>query len=239
MKVYTTIQRGYQHKHFCEDFFLATANENWFFGVVSDGCSSGLDSHFASALTCKLLKKQIRALKLSPTQTAREVALMLLHNFMADLHQTAKTLDLEILELLATLLLVVHDADKNVSFIVALGDGAIAIDDQIYEIDQDNTPNYPAFYLAESKESLDIYFLKHYFEATNAKQIAIATDGVFSFNNERINAETDKSANAHYLLVDDSLQNINNMLNRKINILQLKQNLSPADDIAIVRLIFS
>jgi hypothetical protein len=53
-----------------------------------------------------------------------------------------------------------------------------ASDEQIYEIDQDNKPNYPAFYLAESKENLDIYFLKHYFEVENAKQIAISTDGV-------------------------------------------------------------
>ncbi len=239
MKIYTTIQRGHLHKVFCEDFlWTAIPHPNWVIGAVADGCSSGQDSHFASALTCKILRKQVEKTKFEQAKSPKEVALDLLHSFMADFRQTIDQLALNILEVLSTLLLVIHDVRNKQTFIVILGDGVVAINDQIYNIDQENSPNYPAYYREESKENLDIYFLKHYFEVENAKQIAIATDGVLKFQNEKNLLETNLHDVVVYLLTDHALQNVESMLNRKMNLLAIKQHTVPIDDVAIVRFIF-
>jgi hypothetical protein len=237
MKIYTTIQRGCQHKVYCEDFLLTTTQGDWFFGVVSDGCSSGKDSHLASALSCKLLRKQISLLVPAELDSPQEVALKLLQGFMQDFRQVLSNMDLTAIEALATLLLLVYDAKTNKAFVVVLGDGLVSINETMYEIDQKNSPDYPAYHLDDSKEMLEKYFLTHYFEVENPQQIAIATDGILQFINEKAQAQkVDNKALMQYLLVDNTLQNVVAMLSRKINILYSQQGLVPSDDVAIIRL---
>ncbi len=241
--IYTTTQRGYLHAHFCEDFCLAIApNPDWFFGVVSDGCSSGDDSHFASVLSCKILKKLIYRIDLQQyhlqqNNTPKIIVNNLLHNFIADFKKQKDELDLEPLELLATMLLLTYHAPTKQAFISVLGDGIVNIDEVIHEIDQQNVPDYPAYHLNDKKEELDKYFAKNTFEVNNPTQLAIATDGVMAFKHETNAFNTDELKAANFLLLDRSLSRTTNMLSRKINILRSEHHLVPADDVAIVRII--
>ncbi len=60
MNIYTTLQRGFDHKLHCQDAFLThRTKDNLFVGLVTDGCSGGIDSHFAAVLTCKLFRRLI------------------------------------------------------------------------------------------------------------------------------------------------------------------------------------
>ena len=57
MRIHTLLKRGFSHKDFCEDFLLCKAlDEKYLLAGVFDGCSSGVDSHFASALFAKIVK---------------------------------------------------------------------------------------------------------------------------------------------------------------------------------------
>jgi hypothetical protein len=236
--IYTTTQRGYLHAHFCEDFCLAISpNPDWFFGVVSDGCSSGDDSHFASVLSCKILKKLIYRMDLQQHTIPKIVVNNLLHSFIADFRKQKEELDLEPLELLATILLLAYHVPTKQAYIAVLGDGIVNIDEVIHEIDQRNVPDYPAYHLNDKQEELDKYFAKNTFEANNPIQLAISTDGVVAFKNETNALDTDELKAANFLLLDRNLYRTTNMLSRKINILRSEHHLVPADDVAIVRII--
>jgi len=122
MQIYTTLQRGYQHKHFCEDFLLQTSiGEEWEIAVVADGCSGGKDSHFASTLTCKLMRKvTAKEMFTQRSFSAKSLGLELLLQFMIELKQTQKELQLDRNELLSTLLLLVYN--KKQAWVSVLGD---------------------------------------------------------------------------------------------------------------------
>lgn len=58
MKIYSALKIGEFHPVFCEDFnVVEKLSENWMLIAVMDGCSSGKDSHFASALFGEIIKK--------------------------------------------------------------------------------------------------------------------------------------------------------------------------------------
>jgi len=58
MKIYSFLQIGDYHQNHCEDFFLSySISDEKHLLAVMDGCSSGTNSFFASALFGKILKK--------------------------------------------------------------------------------------------------------------------------------------------------------------------------------------
>lgn len=239
MQVYQTIHRGYIHTDFCEDFVCAFAVQTrWFVGIVSDGCSSGKDSHFASTLSIKLLRKIISQTDFSAYSDLKNAIKDILLQFIKELKIVSKTLQLDDLELLATILLVVYDSKTKLSYMLSLGDGVIVINDEVYEIHQDNMPDYPIYHKDDSVNELDDYFFSHYKEVEDAKNIAIATDGVLAFQTEKAQTEETEIDPLTFLLIDNSFTKNRNMLSRKVNILRTQYNLVPSDDVAIVRFLW-
>jgi hypothetical protein len=58
MKIYPLLRKGEMHPVFCEDFLVNLDIDHYFYmGAVLDGCSPATDSHFASTLLGKILKK--------------------------------------------------------------------------------------------------------------------------------------------------------------------------------------
>jgi hypothetical protein len=239
MQIYQTVHRGYLHKEFCEDFCTTfVVQKHFFVGIVSDGCSSGKDSHFASALSVKLLRKIVCQTDFSLGNAMQITIKNILNQFIQELKRVGEELQLDDLELLATVLLVFYDSQTKISYVLSLGDGVIVIDDTVHEIDHDNMPNYPIYHKHEDVANLEQYFFAHYFEITNAKNIAIATDGVMAFQPERREDSQMEINVANFLLIDSSFAKNNNMLQRKMNILRTQHNLIPSDDVAVVRFIF-
>lgn len=234
-RLYTALFRGTQHPLCCEDAFIAEAlSDDVFIAAVCDGCSSGKDSHFAAVLQCKLLRKIIyNSTDFPPLSSAPDtIGYWLLQNFMEQLAEAKMTLYLSNEELLATLIVLIRCGDA--AWVSVLGDGVININGTIQEIDQNNTPDYPAYHFTESDEEWARYFKKQSFMTNQLRQIAIATDGVLSFvggGNGMSHQET-----AEYLLTNNDFMQQKGMLYRKYNLLQNQYRLLATDDIAIVRL---
>lgn len=217
--------------------------ESYYLGAVLDGCSSGEDSHFASALMGKLLKKigkgisqEENLLFESPPLTAEKIAIKVLKKLFWELRDVRKQLGLTNAEILSTLVLLVYDENKKQAYIIAIGDGMIAIDGEVHEIDQDNMPDYMAYHL---NHSFDQWQQKqeHIFRIDNPKEIGISTDGIDTFRTHKTDNPEGFSP-IDFLLLDNTLENTQNMLNRKVNILQTKYGYLPADDISIIRVKF-
>ena len=239
MQVYTVIRKGEFHPVFCEDFLITEEiGSKFFLAAVMDGCSSGKDSHFASALFGKILHKIAKTLHFQETkleeQSVEYLMKKILRSFMDELKLARNYLMMDMLEALATLIILLYDNQK--AYIVVLGDGFVALDGQIHEIDQDNRPDYPAYHL---KEDFEIWYesQSNIFEIENPKEISISTDGIDTFqtNNPNLPEGFDPM---HFLLIDESFIKNHNMLNRKCNILEKKYGFKPGDDVAIIRMRF-
>ena len=150
MKIYTLLRRGNQHKDFCEDFTMSFPLETHWLGIVSDGCSSGKASHFASNLACKIIRQILNQYSEIFTQEAdiQVIGKKILLLFMENLAKTQAFLAIPEEELLATVLLAIHHYETKETFIGVLGDGVVVCDEEIHVYDHDNAPDYPAQHLA-------------------------------------------------------------------------------------------
>jgi hypothetical protein len=240
MKIYSTLQRSIKHEQFCEDFLtVVQPHADWCLGVVSDGCSSASDSHFASALQCKLMKHIAQNFKFLPTHTPQEVTFAQLHQFIKALGQQQESLGLVWDELLATLIVFTYQKSTKKLFVTCLGDGIVVIDQEIHIFDQHNQPDYPAYHLGKTTQELQQYFELQTFSVTNPQQFAIATDGVLAINSTKNLQEDLTEEAANYLLLNTELSQVDSMLNRKCNILQKQRGFSFLDDIGVIRVICS
>ena len=239
MKTYITLQRGTNHKTFCEDFLVAQPfGQDYFVGAVADGCSSGKDSHFASTLICKLLRKQVLLHKLTNQTDPEQYAINLLKALTYQLREVQETLDISQLEMLATLILLIYHRPAHKVVAVVLGDGVLCLNGQLIDIDHDNRPDYLAYHLDDTDQQLEEYLQSQVFVENNPKDIAIATDGILSFHSLQPHSKAEFSSEffAEYLLKDTTFQQFDNMLNRKCNLLHSQLKVSPYDDLAAIRL---
>lgn len=226
------------HADFCEDAIWGAEWRDLYVGIVSDGCSSGEDSYFASALTVKLFRLALRKFDTEANlPPIKNLGPALVEEFYRQFKTVRQTLDLSLHEVLATaLFLIVNPASKE-AWILAIGDGLWAINGDWVEIDQNNTPHYPAYDLQDRK--FDAYAMadskSNFYD--NVSDVAVSTDGVMSFIQEFATMPTSVSPR-NYLLIDKSLSHVNQMLVRKFNILKTQYGFSPQDDVGIIRIIF-
>lgn len=238
MKIYSLIRKGEGHQVFCEDFLLInTLNNQFLWGAIADGCSSGKDSHFASAFLLKLLRKNAQEVLLKADNKEDDELLgmnakkILLLTFQ-DMKDLKKQMVLQTEEMLATLLFFIYDFVHNRLWAIVVGDGLFYVDGIWHEVDQNNQPDYWAYHL---KEDFEDWFKKqkNIYEIPAPKKFAIASDGIFSFQGAR-SPEEQKIAPASYFLEDEQFLAQPNMLGRKFNILYSQHGLQPYDDVSIV-----
>lgn len=240
IKKYICIRRGMEHEHHCEDFAIMLKKNDWHIAAVSDGCSSGRDSHFAAVLACKLLRKCVVECHWEETLDSAAVGKILLCAWIDALRASAKALLLDENELLATFLLLIYDTQQDEARIWVLGDGFVGIDDNIKEIDHNNVPDYPAYHLNDSAEELDDYLSKQTFFIPKPHKILISTDGAASFqsNGKELTAAEGQQFALNYLLNDKRFEGNPNMFGRLINILFSQYGVANQDDIGIVKFLF-
>ncbi|WP_161627736.1 protein phosphatase 2C domain-containing protein [Eisenibacter elegans] len=241
MQIYTLLRKGEGHPVFCEDFLYHTpADRPWggryIVAAVMDGCSSGKDAHFASTLMAKVLQKVLAHSAPLPQDTlVAQIDHLATHWFEAWKH-SCKLMQLSTSEALATLLLMVYDTTARKAAVRIAGDGVMMVDNKLYEVDQNNTPNYPAYHWGlEAIDWLREHTQLRLFE--NPKNIAISTDGVQTFR--ALQPEPSSPNPMRYLLQDETMQQIPTMLVRKYNILRSKHQQANYDDLGIVRLLCS
>ena len=231
MKYIKHIRRGILHKTFCEDFLIdEIINDKYRILGVFDGCSSGIDSHFASALFGKTVITVAKKLH----QKSKEITLKnIIYKTIKSLKNTKKKLNLDTNELLSTMILMLVDTEIKTVDIIAIGDGYLSINDQITNIDQKNQPDYLAYHFDKisNKVEFEIFYNKQLiFNKIKVKDITISTDGIDTFQNS-----SSEINEIEYLTKDLFLKDNIAMLSRKCNILKKRYNLENTDDLAIIR----
>jgi hypothetical protein len=243
MEEYQLIRRGAIHKDFCEDFLFTHRIKNRYrIYAVFDGCSTGIDSHFASALLAKTIKAELEFIDKEDLESSELLLDALVYQSTQSLKEIRNALMLSTDELLSTLIVFVYDENTNSGNILAFGDGHVSINENDYVIDQNNQPEYIAYYLdmINTYEDYEKYVTDYArkFKVEKLVEVSISTDGIDTFQKSEI-VGTDEIAPdpKAYLLHNDFLRNNPSMLSRKCNILKTKFGLVNQDDIALIRVL--
>ncbi|MFN8258324.1 MAG: protein phosphatase 2C domain-containing protein [Bacteroidales bacterium] len=242
MFVHQLIKRGENHKDFCQDFVLAyELSERYAVYGVFDGCSSGIDSHFASTLTAKVFKAEFEYLEPENYETTREALNRAIMHAIESLSGIRDNLLLETDELLSTAILLFIDKIDQSGDIIVIGDGMVAINGKIHRIEQENVPDYLAYYLDQINtfEDFEKWLQEHaiHFHIDKIDDIVISTDGIYSF--QKVNSETAENnapEPADFMFLNEMLIGNPSMLSRKCNILKNKFGLVNFDDLGIIRI---
>jgi hypothetical protein len=243
MIVHQYIKRGKNHPDYCEDFLISSEKDNYLLWGVFDGCSSGTDSHFASALIGKIIKAEFQRMEIKPKDKIEKNLKNLLFNSLMSLKKLKETLLLdEYNDLLSTIILFLYDVAKDHGIIIVSGDGFVSINGTQTIIDQNNTPRYPAYYLDELYDwgSFNKWYESYnkIFEFSELLDVSISTDGILSFTGQKQTEHRGKAIDAvDYLLKDDFLITNKAMIGRKVNMLNKKYAMQNFDDLGIIRIV--
>lgn len=243
MNIYSALQMGDYHTLHCEDYLLTKKiGSDLLLCAVMDGCSTAMDSHFASAMIGKILRKTAiekgyRDLyEKNHTKTLDEELKEILQDLFEEMNFVKNRLMLDEKELLSTLIILLYNKKENTGVVLSVGDGVICIDGKITEFDRDNKPDYLAYHLHENFEKW--YAQQHqkiFFDHIN--DISIATDGMSTFSQIKKTDNEDHIDPLEYMMISHSNISTEDMLNRKLKKLEHHYGLKPTDDLAIIRLI--
>ncbi|MFZ4930951.1 protein phosphatase 2C domain-containing protein [Chryseobacterium sp. Mn2064] len=188
MKVYSTLQIGDYHTLHCEDdLIIKKISTDKMICAVMDGCSTAMDSHFASTLIGKILRKIIvecgyrelyeKDSSLSLDQQLKDI----IKSLFEEMRFMKKYLMLDEKELLSTLIILFYDHSQNKGIILSIGDGIVCINGEITEFDRDNKPDYLAYHLNKNfEEWYKSLHQKIHFD--HLDDVSIATDGILTFS---------------------------------------------------------
>lgn len=242
MNVYSTLQIGDYHINHCEDdLLIKKIGSEKIVCAVMDGCSTAMDSHFASTLTGKILRKIIiemgyKALYDKDKQNLDEELKEIVKGLFEELKFVKNHLMLDEKELLATLILLIYDITADEGLVLAVGDGVVCINGNITEFDRNNKPDYLAYHLHENFEDwYSAQSQKIFFDGMN--DVSIATDGISSFLKIKKTDSDEKINFTEYLMIDHQNSDTEEMLNRKLKQLEHQYGVKPTDDLAIIRMI--
>jgi len=244
MKYFVLTHMGEFHINHNEDYFvIEDAGKDRKLIAVMDGCSSGTDSHLASTLIGKVLRK------LAKQEAYREYAQknqsplkQLLENMALSLFEElgniSRQLDLQSDELLSTLILGLVDQNENTAELMIVGDGMIHINGENIEYENDNKPDYIGYHLNMDKH---LWYQTRTIRKSiqNLKDLTISTDGIHTFKNydgkKYPVIENDQIMVEFYT----NLDNLDNPNKLKKSLLKIKQiyGLMPSDDLTMIRFV--
>lgn len=248
IQIYSLLKKGALHPVYCEDFQIAIQlDDDFSVFAVMDGCTSGTDSHFASALTGKILNKasklvyhpnvwpQIGMKDIPKPKGAKGLASFLLYFLFEEMRRTRNEMILDVDEMLSTVLLLVYDRKQDQAFITAKGDGFVSINGEVHTIDEYNAPRYPAMYLDRPYAEW-VEMQQYDFWVQAPRDLSISTDGVESYllPNLKPDEQTDS---VKLMLSEDLTGEKEDVLERRHKVLKSK-SLRPIDDVSIIRLQF-
>ncbi|AYZ10957.1 hypothetical protein EGY05_02940 [Chryseobacterium arthrosphaerae] len=243
MKTYSSLQIGDYHTLHCEDdLLIKKINADKIVCAVMDGCSTAMDSHFASTLFAKILRKVIveagykELYEKKVQRNVEEELKEIVRSVFKELLFIKNHLMLNEKELLTTLIILIYNRTADKGIVLAIGDGVVCINGKITEFDRDNKPDYLAYHL---HEDFDHWYdsLQQKISFDRMEDISIATDGILSFSKIK-KTDFDGIINCmEYLMITPSDDNTEEMLNKKIKTLEHQYGVKPTDDLAIIRLI--
>lgn len=244
MKKYQLTKIGDFHENHCEDYSLIREiGEHRVLISVLDGCTMGEESYFASALIGKLLKKiakeeyYLEYIK-GEAPSIKDQLEKVLARLFEGLNDLKNSLQLEVDELLSTVILGIIDSSTKSCELQIIGDGLIIQNGLKIEYDQENTPDYIGYHLTENFE----YWLTNQTQRLSLNKVSdlsISTDGIFTFSkyDNKDYSEIMPNELIAYLLMDQTDIENERMLKKKLREIEEKWGLRPTDDLGIVRVV--
>lgn len=245
MKFYELSHIGEFHVNHNEDFLVSEeAGITRRLIAVMDGCSSGTDSHFASTLIGKLLRKIAKqeAYEEYAKNETKEIKNQLEQislQLFEDLANMNRQLDLKSDEILSTMILAVIDVIQRSAEVVIVGDGFIHINGQNIEYENDNKPDYIGYHLKMDKH---LWYQTRTKKLTvnNLTNLSISTDGIHTFKNfdrQSYDHISQEQIMAKFFEDENDLDNLNKLKKTLIEI-KNKNGLMPSDDLTMIRVIY-
>lgn len=244
MEFFKLTHIGEFHVNHNEDYLvIEDAGKSYKMIAVMDGCSSGTDSHFASTLIGKLLRKIAKQEAYREYVSKQKIDIKLILEKISlqlfeELGNLNRQLDLNSDEILSTLILGIIDTVKEEAEFIIVGDGFIHANGENTEFENDNKPDYIGYHL-----NMD----KHLWYQTRTEKksidklrdLTISTDGIHTFKNY-----DGKSYNGisqleiMYEFFEDK-SNVDNQNKLKKSLLKIKREhgLMPSDDLTMIRVI--
>lgn len=226
-------RRADTHPNFCEDAYLVMEKENYILMAVFDGCSDGVNSHFASELHAKLVRQAFLVQEVS--DDIHDMINRILFRTANDLGLAKMSLMLNELEILSTVVIcLINTTEQGCALVKVLGDGFTHTDEDmdVFDSGEKNCPDYMAYHIADYYEDI-MKWIKNvpaHLIVGPIETLSIGTDGISSFRGGKRTTEEIQQ----FLLEDKFLITSEAMLNRKMNILH-KEGTILQDDLTIIR----
>ena len=181
MEIKTLLRKGSDHVAMCQDHFHFCFMPDFLVMSVFDGCSSGLDSHFASNLYGKVLKGVLNEMDISLAPhiiKSESLVKYICDRVYRKLKDVSFSLGLKDFEVLSTMILAVVTSENNshVARVMVSGDGLISVDGKHYKIDSNNQPDYMSYHFEEPSWSPSIVISVN--EYVIEKDFSICSDGM-------------------------------------------------------------
>ncbi|MEM6299822.1 MAG: protein phosphatase 2C domain-containing protein [Bacteroidota bacterium] len=246
MEIYEFSKMGAFHTDHNEDALaIVEIDTNTFLLAVMDGCSMGKESHFASTLIAKLLRKigkevSYDAFSTTFNRSPSEYLDKVLKELFEELKHLKNTLFLETAELLSTLTLCVIDTEKRTASVIVVGDGLVCCNGKLYNFDQNNRPNYLGYHLRGSFDAWSKQETQR-LELENIHDLSLSTDGILSFqNHDGKSYETITNEQIiHRILIDKTIKSKGNALKKSISEIEEQFGVQPGDDLTVIRFLIS
>ena len=184
-KIDTLISKGRLHNLHCEDDYLVYENDKFILAAVFDGCSSGIDSHFASTMHKYKMREICNNLEEYTSVYDTDVA----QNILRELNSKIWSLDYEInQEMLSTVVFIFIDKLNDKYHICIAGDGCyeqMFNNYEVFESVHDINGN-AVWYLSTVRPADFNDYFHNYCKLekgvfTNDREICISSDGLESF----------------------------------------------------------
>lgn len=222
-------KRSSTHPNWCEDNYFLVETDKYAIGAVLDGCSTGVNSYFASTLIKYAFEKSC------VVPTSFEINYLdytndLLGNVWCTVMQAKDILGVGDLHLLSTIVFFIYNKQRKKLFVKFAGDGTIVVNGVSYTNDEKNAPDYLAYHnnWADFEKWNKTRRTEQF---VNVESFAICTDGIDSFVNLK-NPHISKQIAVDYLLQNDDFGKLSNQLNKKFNILTNRdEELKKSDDL--------
>lgn len=243
MNIYSVLQIGDYHINHCEDFLITKKiGSNKILCAVMDGCSTAMESQFASALFGKILRKICiekgykELYEPDKNSDPEEDLKAVLKDLFKELTTVKNHLMLDEKELLTTLIVLLYNSKKDEGIIMCIGDGFISVNGKATEFERDYKPDYLAYHL---KEDFEEWYgnQTQKIRFTKLKDVSIATDGISSFTPNKKTNHNEKINPTDYLLYDKNNVESEEMLSLKLKKIEHHYGMKPTDDLAIIRII--
>lgn len=247
--IYSMSRRATGHRDNCEDAHFTLDFPSMLMFGAFDGCSTGKDTYFASALLARCCKRVF----IEHHEMSKGLYNMdsfggidgdtinsLLTYALLSFRQTAVLLNLKEEEMLATAVIGIYKKKSRQLLYKFLGDGSIYwIEDEIKLRNKTihfpkNIPDYPAYHF---NDSLMQWITAQPGDTINhVGEFSVCTDGIDSTRFHKQGVFINQERVEIYLLQNQELAASAKMLQRKVNILS-QQGVEFDDDLTILRYI--